>query len=259
VASTWGHVARRSEQPDNDPALGSFDPLHHPPKSFPAEEWSWFSARCAALGIPDPEARRATLEALYGHLVGVNRWLNLTTLTSPREYLKSHVLDSLTIESDNRMKHLSEGAACVDLGSGGGYPGLPLSLWHPTVPWVLCDARRKKAEFLASAAQLAGTRVSARHVNGAKCQHEAPELYLSCQLVVSRAMGSMDTVLSESVPFLQKTGHVVLYVGPTVTAESRAGANKTAGHLGLRLVNARSVRLEDSDPERHLVIYQRVF
>jgi len=251
-------VARRSEQSANDPALGSFDPLHHPPKPFGDADWQWFSARCAALGISSPLPRRATLEALYGHLVGVNRWLNLTTLTSPREYLKNHVLDSLTIESDSRMRHLSEGSPCIDLGSGGGYPGLTLSLWHEKVAWVLCDARRKKAEFLAAAARLAGTRVSARHVNGAKCEHEAPELFLSCQLVVSRAMGAMSTVLSESVPFLQKSGHVVLYVGPTVTAESRLEANRTAGHLGLRLVHERKVRLEDADPERFLVIYKRV-
>ena len=151
-------MAKRSDQPADDPALGSVDPVHHPPRPFPDEAWDWFAARCDALGIAGCQERRARLEALYGHLVGVNRWLNLTTITEPREYLKYHVLDSLTLEVDSRLRHLSEGAPCVDLGSGGGYPGLPLALWHPQVPWVLVDARRKKAEFLAAAAKLASAR-----------------------------------------------------------------------------------------------------
>ena len=140
-------MTKRADQPSDDPALGSADPALHPPRAFPDEDWRWFLARCAALGIEQAAGRRSVLEALYGHLVGVNRWLNLTTLVAPRDYLKLHLLDSLALEGDARLRHLSEGSPCVDLGSGGGYPGLPLAVWHATVPWVMVDARQKKVEF----------------------------------------------------------------------------------------------------------------
>nr|MBA2479060.1 class I SAM-dependent methyltransferase [Planctomycetota bacterium] len=181
-------MSKRSDQLSDDPAMGSVDPLHHPAQAFPDADWQWFVARSEAMGIADAGARRTVLEALFGHLIGVNRWLNLTTLIAPREFLKLHVLDSLALEGDARARHLSEGSPCVDLGSGGGYPGLPLALWHSSIPWVLIDARRKKAEFLQAACSIAtalgGARVRALHLRGVDASRGAPDLRRRCQLVV---------------------------------------------------------------------------
>lgn len=256
-------MPRRAEQPADDPALGSVDPALHPPRPFADADWGWFAARCAALGIGDPTPRREVLEALYGHLVGVNRWLNLTTLVEPRQYLKLHVLDSLSAEGDPRLRHLSEGAPCLDLGSGGGYPGLPLAIWHPTVPWVLADARRKKADFLAAAAGIAGrapggARVSARHLRGGETARAAPDLRRRCQLVVCRAMGQAAEVLAESAPLLQDHGHAVIYKGPAFPGEERDAALKAAARLGFRFVSERRLVLEEGDPERVLVVFERI-
>jgi 16S rRNA (guanine527-N7)-methyltransferase len=251
-------VPKRADQPSDDPTLGSVDPAQNPPKPFPDDDWAWFVARCAALGVAEPEAKRTPLQAIYGHLVGVNRWLNLTKLVAPREYLKQHVLDSLALEGDARARHLSEGSPCVDLGSGGGYPGLPLALWHPTIPWVLADARRKKAEFLAAAAPLAGPRVAAKHLRGGEVARGAPELRRRCQLVVCRAMGQAAEVLAEAADLLHKSGHLAIYKGPAFAGEERDHALAAAGRLGYRFVSDRRVVLEDGDPERLIVIYQRI-
>jgi 16S rRNA (guanine527-N7)-methyltransferase len=251
-------MPKRADQPTDDPSLGSVDPALHPPQAFPEADWAWFVGRCAALGIAAPESRRTKLEALYGHLVGVNRWLNLTKLVAPREYLKNHVLDSLSLEPDPRAKHLSEGSPCLDLGSGGGYPGLPLALWHPTIPWVLADARRKKAEFLAAAATIAGPKVSAKHLRGGEVARAAPELRRRCQLVVCRAMGQAAEVLAESADLLHKSGHLVIYKGPAFAGDERTVALAAAVKHGFRFVSERSCVLEEGDPERVMVVFQRI-
>ena len=255
-------MPKRADADPADPALGSFDPAHHPPQAFPEEDWAWFSARCAALEIPLPDDRRAALEALFGHLVGVNRWLNLTTLTTAREYLKQHVLDSLSLIGDPRLKHLSEGAPCADLGSGGGYPGLPLALWHPTIPWYLVDARKKKVEFLAAAGKLAEShgarKVTSHHLRGADAARD-PVLKRSCQLVVSRAMAATAEVIAEAAPLLQKSGHLIVFKGPAYPGTEEQAAVEACRHLGFRAVSQRWVQLEEGDPERVQVVFQRIY
>ncbi len=254
-------MPKRADADPADASLGSVDPTQNPPVAFPDEDWAWFIARCAALGIPGADGRRSALEALYGHLLGVNRWLNLTKLIAPRDYLKQHVLDSLSLIGDTRLKHLSEGAPCADLGSGGGYPGLPLALWHPTIPWCLIDARKKKVEFLAAAGALAQTfgarRVTAHHLRGADALRD-PHLKRTCQLVTSRAMAPAAEVLAEAAPLLHRNGHLVIFKGPAYPGDEEAAALAACRHLGFRAISQRLVRLDAEDPERVQVVFQRI-
>jgi 16S rRNA (guanine527-N7)-methyltransferase len=252
-------MPKRVDVVGDDPGLGSVDPAHHPPLAFPEADWQWFVGRCAALGIAEVEERRAVLEALYGHLVGVNRWLNLTKLTSSRDYLKLHLLDSLSLEGDSRVRHLAEGTPCVDLGSGGGYPGLPLAVWHPRIPWVLIDTRQKKVEFLAAACRLTGNpQATARHLRGNEVIARAPDLRRRCQLVTCRAMGQAAEVLHESVHLLHKSGFCVIWKGPAFAGDEKAAALTVCDQLGFRFVSERRVVLEDGDPERVMAIFQRI-
>lgn len=246
--------------PDQSPGAGSVDPADHPPIPLPDADWAWFSERCAALGIADPTPKRAAIEALHGHLMGVNAWLNLTRIATPRDYLKNHVLDSLTGATDTRLRQLAAGAPCVDLGSGGGYPGLPLALWHPHVPWALLDARRKKAEFLAAAGKLAQRHgagpVAGHHLRGGDAKM-VPSLYRRCQLVVSRAMGQAVDVLAEAGPLLRHHGHCLIYKGPAFLGAEETTAKEACVKMGYRYVGTRTVTLEDGDPQRLLVTFER--
>ncbi len=240
------------------PGAGSVEPKDHPPIALPDADWAWFCERCAALALPDPTAWRPRLEALFGHLSGVNRWLNLTTVEGPHEWLKLHVLDSLTALADPRLGHLAEGAPCLDLGSGGGYPGLPLALARPQVPWVLADARRKKADFLAAAATLVGPHVRGLHLRGAETARAAPDLFKKCQLVVNRAMGQADEVLAEVAPLLRLHGHLLLWKGPAFEGQERDRAAAAAPKLGFRVMGVRRLHLIEGDPERLLACYERI-
>jgi hypothetical protein len=115
-------------------------PERYPLIPLPDNAWDWFRRGCDELDVPVNDEHRSRLTALYSHLCGVNQWMNLTRLTCPIEYLKFHVLDSLTALGPVTDFTVS-GDRVLDLGSGGGYPGLPLAMWLPDRHWVLVDSR----------------------------------------------------------------------------------------------------------------------
>lgn len=240
------------------PGAGSVSPADHPSQAFPDPEWAWLRERCRALGIPDPEPRREVLEALYGHLVGVNAWLNLTRITTPRDYLKLHVLDALSLWGDPRLAALPDGARCCDLGSGAGYPGIPLALWTPRARWTLVDSRRRKVDFLAAAASLTGLpHLEARRFRGREARAAAGDLVRAVRLAVTRATGAADAVLAECADLMQRHGHVVIFKGPAYDDAEHAAALRAAERLGYRFVTRRAVRLEEGDPERLQVVFEK--
>ena len=236
---------------------GSLKAADHPPISFPEADWQFVCERAAALGLPELAPHRLAFEALYGHLVGVNNWLNLTRITEPREFLVRHLLDSWTALGDPRLQHLSEGAPCVDLGSGGGYPGLPLALATPRVPWVLVDSRQRKVNFLAEAAGLVDARASAACFRGREAKRAAPQLYRRCQLVVSRAAAAVDKLLIECVELLAHKGHLIAFQGPGYDEAAHERALNVAEQKGYRFVTITGLQLLPEAPERMLITFQR--
>jgi len=240
------------------PHAGNLDPAVYPTIAFSDADWDWFLGLAEPYGVPGRDEARSVVERLYGHLVGVNAWFNLTRITDPRGYLKWHLLDSLSLWPDRRRKHLSEGAPCLDLGSGGGYPGLPLSLFQPKVPWVLVDSRKRKVDFMNAAAGVVGSRVEARHFRGREVAKAAPDLHRRCQLVVSRAAGPVDRMLGEIVDMLAPHGCFVIYKGPGYSQEEHEAAMALIDDLGLRFVTVNAVQLEPEDPERLFVVFERV-
>ena len=122
--------------------MNDFSPEKYPLLTFGEEAWQWFAAACADMEIPLDDGKKAALERIYSHLLGVNEWLNLTRHVSQLDFLKYHVFDSLTILNLVSV-YTESGDIVLDLGSGGGYPGLPLALWLPDRRWRLVDSRAK--------------------------------------------------------------------------------------------------------------------
>ena len=245
------------EEPDQLPGAGSLAPADHPPIAFADEVWAATVAQAAAFGV-ELGSHRATVQALYGHLVGVNAWFNLTRITGPEDYLKLHLLDSLSLMLDKRLKHLRDGSPIIDLGSGGGYPGLPLALLQPGKKWILVDSRQRKVAFLQAALGLIpGCRGEARAFRGRETVSAAPDLRRKCQVVLSRAVGRSALLLDEAKDLVMPHGHVILAKGPAYADDEHAEALERARPLGYRFVHRHSVTLAPGDPERCIVVWER--
>jgi 16S rRNA G527 N7-methylase RsmG len=156
----------------------ALNPTKHPPVAFNEDDWGQFCADVEQLELPSEIiALRSTWEALYGHLLGCNKILNLTRLIAPDQWLRLNLLDSLVTLYDPRLNHLPDGATVIDLGSGGGYPGLPLAALFPTAHWILLDRVAKKANFLNQSGKITGAKsIEGVHGDAAELAAQRPEL-----------------------------------------------------------------------------------
>eukprot|EP00698_Gefionella_okellyi_P000224 TRINITY_DN1018_c0_g2_i4.p2 TRINITY_DN1018_c0_g2~~TRINITY_DN1018_c0_g2_i4.p2 ORF type:complete len:251 (+),score=51.20 TRINITY_DN1018_c0_g2_i4:1537-2289(+) len=242
----------------NDPSLGLLKPGDQPKLELSDEDWGWFCQKCTQLHIPVDDSKRGVVTAIFQHLAGVNRWLNLTCITTPREYLKLHFLDSLTLLGDPDMPKIEAGVPCVDIGSGGGYPGLPLAAWLSQAPWTLVDARKKKCDFLAAACTVTGNKAAGSlHMRGSEAPTKAGHLVKRCQMVTCRAMAQSAEVLKESAAFLRPGGYAMLYKGPAFAGDEKQTALAACGRLGYKFIREFRMTLEEGDPERVIAVFQK--
>ena len=143
-----------------------------------------------------------------------NRHINLTGLRSCREIIIKHFLDSLT-----PLPYLPSAARILDLGSGAGFPGLPIKIVRPTQPITLIEASAKKVSFLKEAARhlkLAPMAIHQTYLG------EAPPHSLETdpfEIVVTRAVGKTINLLRAVDPYLRPGGKVLFMKGPNGSAE----------------------------------------
>jgi len=163
----------------------------------------------AKLGLELPGAVRDGLIAYVELLAKWNKAYNLTAVREPREMVTRHLLDSLTV-----VPHL-RGERVIDVGTGGGLPGIPLALVFPEREFVLLDANSKKTRFLVQAkAALALENVTVVHSRVEAYRPERP-----FDAVITRAFASVADILRSSRHLLTPTGEFLAMKGVVPEAE----------------------------------------
>lgn len=244
-----------SYNPTQHRDAADFLPDKYPVQKFPQEEWLTFCAQCADLEIPEPEKHRGTLEALYSHLVGVNTWLNLTRLTTTADYLKFQLLDSLSILK-TIAPMLEEGDTVMDLGSGGGYPALPLMTWLDTQNFVLVDSRQKKVDFLNATIPLIprsgkGCAISCR---GRDIGRLRTDLEHHASIVTARAVGRGADLLEDAAAMLAVGGVFVLLKGPSWPETEAPEFDAACPVYGFEVADDITFPLVPGDPVHHIIL-----
>ena len=217
---------------------------------LPASFWTTLDAGLPALGLTlAPEARRA-IDVHVRLLLAWNEAINLTSIIEPGAVASRHVLDSLaavSLLSDREAAGDGSGIGgagasaairLVDIGSGGGFPGLPLAAAIPAIDVTLVDSIAKKARFLevASAAMALGDRVVVRAERAealvstpaaGAAGHEAA----SWDVVTARAIGRLDELVELAMPLLNVGGRLLAWKRGDIEAEL-AAADRAAPALG---------------------------
>jgi 16S rRNA (guanine527-N7)-methyltransferase len=227
---------------------------HYPRVNFPDAAWSWFLSACEDIELPVDEHKRPQLEGIYSHLVGVNQWLNLTRIVAPLDYLKFHVFDSLSVCSLVET-YSAPGDLVLDLGSGGGYPGLPLMTWLPDRRWVLVDSRARKVAFLQEAIKLSPCQQAQAHAfRGREVASQQPELHQQCQIVTARAVGPAAELLPDAAELLALNGILILLKGPSYPSKEREDFLQALPNYGFMLMEEHPLALDEKDPDRWVVL-----
>lgn len=233
-----GHEQTRPSSPPS-----RHDPLPTAADMLPALEpafWRVVDDGLATLGTVIDRPVRAAIEAQVKLLLAWNTAINLTALRTPDAIARGHVLDSLSALPAcrgllERSATTASPVGLLDLGSGGGYPGLPLAIALGVQRAALVDSIGKKARFLATAAAAAMAAMQAAGVDPplvaalaerAEDLADEPDQREAWQLVVARAVGSLAEVVELGLPLATIGGHVVAWKRDT--ADQPVAAEITA-------------------------------
>lgn len=185
-----------------------------------------------------------------------NSFMNLTSILELSEVLKKHFVDSLSLiraVPDLSQKNYS----LIDVGTGAGFPGVPLKIAFPNLKVTLLDSLNKRIKFLNEVVdQLELDKITLIH-GRAEDFAKSDKFRESFQICVSRAVANLSTLSEYCIPFVKKGGYFISYKSEKVTEEFDHAKN--AIHLlGGKFERQIDFLLPDSDIYRNLIIIKKV-
>jgi 16S rRNA (guanine527-N7)-methyltransferase len=199
----------------------------------------------------------AVATQLMLYLEELLRWspkIDLVSQTDPKEVIRKHFLDSLAV-----VPFLSEKRTLLDLGSGAGFPGLPIAIALPQNSVSLVEVRRKRISFLKEVVrEIKATNITV-YEGRAEALAENPFLYGKFAVVITRATWKVGTYLRYAVPFLEKTGIAIAMQGPQ--SDPQNFHTETLKNVpSFRLSTSHEYTLPFGSEKRRLLIFtQRCF
>ena len=142
-----------------------------------------------------------TFYALTEHMLSVNEHMNLTAITDPDEIIVKHYADCALI-----APYLPEGAVMCDVGTGGGFPSLPIAILRPDITITAVDSTQKKLDYVAATAKLLGLPNLQIKAARAEALGQMPEFREAFDVVTARAVARMNVLCEWCLPLVKKNG-----------------------------------------------------
>lgn len=206
---------------------------------------------CESAGIAVSDTLISDLIAYLDELLLVNQTINLTRITERDVAIRLHVLDSLTALPE--VLAAPSGPLC-DIGTGGGFPGLPLAAGSSRAATLL-DSVGKKALAVEGVLR-SGSWNPDIHAVGARAEQHAREFPSSYAVVSARAVAPLASLVELASPLLRIEGVLVALKG-ALTADELAGGDRSAAKVGMQRVSARRFTLPGGDEQRAVVVYAK--
>ena len=190
-------------------------------------------------------------------LVQWNQKINLTSLKTPQEIIIKHFLDSIScIKIINKYIRI-EGIHIIDVGTGAGFPGVPIKIVCPSISLSLLEARKKKTIFLEKITKEINFQ-KVEILNGrAETFGKCPDYRQKYDIVLSRALAFLSTLSEYCLPLVRVGGLFVAQKGRSYKEEIDK-ALKAVQFLGGELIGVESVRIPFINQERHLLIIKKI-
>jgi 16S rRNA (guanine527-N7)-methyltransferase len=209
---------------------------------------------CQEMGIVLDGEQRQQFVDFYEYLVEKNKVMNLTGITEFQEVLVKHFLDSLACVKAVDIKKVKR---MMDVGTGAGFPGVPLKIAFPHLEACLLDSLKKRVNFLEETFDLLKlTDITAVH--GRAEEYAKNKAYReSFDLCVSRAVSNLATLSEYCLPYVKVGGSFISYKSGTVQEEAEQ-AEKAVKILGGKIRDVVYFSLPDSEIQRSLVVIEKV-
>jgi 16S rRNA (guanine527-N7)-methyltransferase len=209
----------------------------------------------AAAGIPVSDTQLAQLTTYYEMVIERNKVMNLTAITEREEFIVKHLIDSLAPLLSEELCPLfrdrADGTAIrlIDVGTGAGFPGIPLKILCPKLSVTLLDSLQKRVNFLQEViTALKLSDIRAVHMR-AEEGGQSPAHREKYDLAVSRAVANLSLLAEYDLPFVKKGGTFLAYKSGEVE-EEMASAERAIRILGGLLERPVYITLPDSDIRR---------
>ena len=181
-----------------------------------------------------------------------NEKINLTAITEENEVIIKHFIDSLTI-----YKYLNEAKSIIDVGTGAGFPGIPIKILNKEIDITLMDSLNKRINFLNEVVKnLNLERISCIHSRAEELGRDKKfrEKY---DVAVSRAVANMSTLVEYLLPFVKVGGMGICMKGSSIDEELKE-AEKAIKMIGGKVEKVEKIILPNSDYERNIVIIRKI-
>ncbi|MFP3855290.1 MAG: 16S rRNA (guanine(527)-N(7))-methyltransferase RsmG [Anaerolineales bacterium] len=180
-----------------------------------------------------------------------NERFNLTAITEPEDIEVKHFLDSLTC-----LKVLESSGRLIDVGTGGGFPGIPIKLLCPRLEVTLLESTRKKVDFCRHVIESLGLEgIEAIHSRAEELGHH-PDHRDRYDMAVARAVAPMNVLVEYLLPFLKRGGRMIAMKGETAPAEVQE-AESAIELLGGRMKRLLPIELPKVAETRYLIVIEK--
>ncbi len=200
-------------------------------------------------GITLTERQVMQFNRYYELLVEWNEKINLTAITEPKDVAIKHMIDSITAFDEKLFR---AGATVIDVGTGAGFPGLPLKIFCPEIKLTLMDSLNKRIKFLQ-------TVVAELELKDVECVHARAEegarnkkYREAFDIAVSRAVARLPILCEYCLPFVKKGGHFLALKGMQYGDEAQEAA-KAIKVMGGSQTDVRPVKLPEIDDKRAVI------
>ena len=210
------------------------------------------------MNITLSEKQLEQFDTYMNMVIEKNKVMNLTAITDPEEFALKHFADSLSlIPAVPELKYISEKpVTMVDVGTGAGFPSVPLKIAYPNIQLTLLDSLNKRISFLDNVISTLGlenvTTIHARAEEGGRRK----DLRDTFDVVTSRAVANLSTLTEYCLPYAKVGGLFISYKSGNID-EELASAERAIKLLGGKLENVIHFQLADTDNSRSFVMIRK--
>ena len=193
------------------------------------------------------------IEQFYTYMQELIEWnnkINLTAIIEPEEIIKKHFIDCLSI-----IKYIKDDNKIIDVGTGAGFPGIPIKIANKSLNITLLDSLNKRISFLNEI-------ITKLKLSNIETVHARAEEYIAngkrekYDIAVSRAVANLPTLLEYLMPYVKVNGICICMKGPKAQAELEE-SKKAIEILGGRLEKIENIKI-DENMDRNIIIIRKI-
>ena len=193
-------------------------------------------------------------EKLYQYMKLILEWnekINVTAIKDEKEFIVKHFIDCLTVNS-----LLKDERRILDIGTGAGFPGIPLKIYHPEIEFTLVDSVNKKITVLNDVIEKLGLeKIEALHVRAEELVRDL-KYRESFDVVTTRAVSNLATISEYMLPFVKIGGKAICMKGPNVEQELEDAKNAIK-LLGGEIEEIKKININE-EFERNLIVIKKI-